>query len=88
MSAFPVSISSNRAWKCRDRIGACDIDSRWILIGSGKIWEGTVSTRIYSGAELVELLKRSGFANVRLCGNLAGARYDHSAERVIAVASK
>jgi SAM-dependent methyltransferase len=60
------------------------IDSRWILIGAGKVWEGTVSTRIYSGAELVELLKRAGFATVRLCGNLAGAPYDHSAERLIA----
>jgi SAM-dependent methyltransferase len=64
------------------------IDSRWILINAGKIWEGVVSTRIYSGAELVDLLKRAGFTGVRLHGNLSGGLYDQSAERLIAVASK
>jgi hypothetical protein len=72
----------------RIRSGWDWIESRWILINAGKIWEGTVSTRIYSGAELVELLTRAGFPSTRLCGNLAGAPYDQSAERLIAIASK
>ncbi len=64
------------------------VDSRWILVRGGKIWEGTVSTRLYSGAELRDLLKRAGFGAVNLLGNLAGAPYDHNAERLVAVATK
>jgi SAM-dependent methyltransferase len=65
------------------------MDSRWILIGEdGKTWEGTISTRPYSGVELKELLRHAGFSAVRLHGNLAGAPYDERAERLIAVATK
>jgi SAM-dependent methyltransferase len=64
------------------------VDSRWILIRGGKIWEGTVSTRLYSGAEIRELLKRAGFVDVRLFGSLAGGPYDNNAERLVAVAMK
>jgi SAM-dependent methyltransferase len=72
----------------RIRSGWDWIDSRWILVRGGTIWEGTISTRIYSGSEIAELLKRAGFGVVRLFGNLAGAPYDQNAERLIAVASK
>jgi SAM-dependent methyltransferase len=64
------------------------IDSRWILVRAGQIWQGTVSTRLYSGSELTAVLKGAGFSAVRLLGNLAGAPYDQNAERLIAVASK
>ena len=64
------------------------VDSRWILVRDGKVWEGTVSNRLYSGAEIRDLLKSAGFAAVRLLGNLAGAPYDHNAERLVAVATK
>ncbi|MBV8358455.1 MAG: class I SAM-dependent methyltransferase [Deltaproteobacteria bacterium] len=68
-------------WEC--------IDSRWILIGpGGKTWEGTITIRLYSGVELTTLLKRAGFSMVQLYGNLNGASYDDSAERLIAVAAK
>jgi hypothetical protein len=46
------------------------VDSRWILLRGGKRWEGTVSTRLYSGTEIAELLKRAGFGAVKLFGNL------------------
>ena len=72
----------------RIRSGWDWIDSRWILVRGGKIWEGTVSTRLYSGAEIAEVLRRAGFGAVRFFGNLAGAPYDHNAERLIAVAAK
>ena len=65
------------------------MDSRWILVGEGgKTWEGTISTRPYSGVELKELLRHVGFNAVRLHGNLTGAAYDERAERLIAVATK
>lgn len=60
------------------------MDSRWILVSEGgKTWEGTISSRPYSGVELKELLRHAGFS-----GNLAGAAYDARAERLIAVATK
>jgi SAM-dependent methyltransferase len=65
------------------------IDSRWILIGTdGKKREETISTRLYSGSELKEMLKRAGFTTIRLHGNLAGASYDDRAERLVAIATK
>lgn len=90
----------NREWRQHDdgtlgleerkiRSGWEWIDSRWILIGTGgKTWEGTISTRLYSGVELTELLKHAGFSAIRLYGNLAGISYDERAERLIAVATK
>ncbi|HKD70432.1 MAG TPA: class I SAM-dependent methyltransferase [Candidatus Binataceae bacterium] len=64
------------------------IDSRWILVRGGQVREWTVSTRLYSGAEMSDLLRRAGFGKVLLLGNLAGVPYDHNAERLIAVATK
>ena len=72
----------------RIRGGWDGVDSRWILLRDGKIWDGTVSTRSYGGSDHSNLLKRAGFNGVSLLGNLAGAPYDQNAERLIAVASK
>lgn len=65
------------------------MDARWILIRDGRVVrETTVSSRIYSGAELRELLLAAGFRMVKLYGNLYGAPYDDNATRLIAVAAK
>ncbi len=44
--------------------------------------------RIYSGGELRFLLESSGFEDVKLYGDLAGAPYDPNARRLVATASK
>lgn len=62
--------------------------NRQILIKDNKRTEFTITHWLYSGAELVELLKESGFKSVELYGDLNGAPYDHVAERLIAVARK
>jgi SAM-dependent methyltransferase len=64
------------------------IDSRWILVNRAERKEFTLSLRLYSGQEIASLLKRAGFKNVTLHGNLAGAPYDDRAQRLVAVAKK
>jgi SAM-dependent methyltransferase len=64
------------------------INSRWILAGPNGLKEGRLSVRPYSGVELTMLLKQAGFTEVTLYANLACAPYDHTAERLVAVAVK
>ncbi|HUJ71702.1 MAG TPA: class I SAM-dependent methyltransferase [Verrucomicrobiae bacterium] len=64
------------------------IDNRWILLRGDKRDEFRVSHRLYSAAELAALLKDCGFQSVDIFGNLAGAPYDHTAERLVVVAHK
>ena len=64
------------------------IDNRWILLRGDKRDEFRVSHRLYSAAELAALLKDCGFRSVDIYGNLAGAPYDHTAERLVVVAHK
>jgi SAM-dependent methyltransferase len=46
------------------------------------------SVRMYSEAELVAMLRRAGFVNVRTCGSLDGQAYRPESRRLIAVAEK
>ncbi|MGB2696438.1 MAG: methyltransferase domain-containing protein [Candidatus Zixiibacteriota bacterium] len=64
------------------------IESRWVLLKDGKREEYTVSHRLYSAAELSLLLKQIGFKQIEVYGDLAGAPYDHTARRLVAVAHK
>jgi SAM-dependent methyltransferase len=64
------------------------IENRWILIQEGKRHEFNISHWIYSAAELTAMLKDCGFASVEICGDLAGAPYDHTASRLVAVAER
>ena len=64
------------------------MDNKWILIKNGKIYENTLSHRIYSATELKALLKECGFNKVKVYGDLAGSPYDQNARRLVVVASK
>jgi hypothetical protein len=63
-----------------------DHESRWILTGPGVFKEYTIRVRLYSGSEIAVLLRQAGFSAVTLYRNLAGAPYDHRAERLVALA--
>ena len=56
-----------------------------------KVWyeqeEFSLSLRLYSGVELSSLLVESGFREVKLLGDLNGRPYDHTAGRLIALAT-
>jgi SAM-dependent methyltransferase len=64
------------------------IDNEWLLIQAGTVRSFHVRHWLYAGAELKEMLQRSGFATVHLYGNFEGAPYGPEATRLIAVARK
>lgn len=64
------------------------MENRWILLKGGKTQEFRFSLRPYSAAELIRLLGECGFARIEVYGNLAGAPYDHKAQRLVVAAHK
>lgn len=64
------------------------MDMRWILLRDGHIeWDGTVSSRIYSAAEMRALLKAAGFGEGKIFGSMEATPYDQTATQLVAVAS-
>jgi SAM-dependent methyltransferase len=57
-----------------------------IEAGEQKTFE--ISHRLYSAVELKSALRQAGFKTVTVYGNLQGAPYDHTAERLVAVARR
>jgi len=64
------------------------VDSRWIIIKDGRRDEFRFSLRLYSAAQLSELLKSCGFGQVEIYGDLNGSPYDQIAKRLVVVAHK
>ena len=64
------------------------IENRWIIIRDDKRDEFRFSLRLYSAAQLSELLKGCGFGKVQIYGDLSGSPYDHTAKRLVVVAHK
>lgn len=64
------------------------MENRWIVVDDGETREFEVSHRLYSAAELGELLERVGFGEVSVYGDFAGSAYDETAERLVVVAEK
>jgi SAM-dependent methyltransferase len=64
------------------------IHNRWIILEDGDRREVTLTTRLYSAAELSRLLKEAGFAVVDVYGDLSGVPYDMEAKRLVVVAHK
>ena len=64
------------------------VENHWIWIRGPAQKVFTFGIRLYSGAELNALLAEAGFSAVQLYGSLAGTPYDHTAQRLVAVATK
>jgi len=64
------------------------LESRWTMIRGTERYESSVILRLYSGAELENVLRQAGFTRIELYGRLNGSPYDQAAERLIAVATK
>jgi SAM-dependent methyltransferase len=64
------------------------MENHWIWMRGPEQQVFTWQIRLYSGAELTDLLAEAGFAGVQLYGSLAGTPYDQTAQRLVAVASK
>jgi hypothetical protein len=56
------------------------------VIREGVRKEFNIAIRQYTGSELVGMLHEAGFARVNLFGGFDGRPYDHTAERLVAVA--
>jgi len=64
------------------------IENRWIIIRDGSRDEFRFTLRLYSAAQLGELLKSCGFRAVKVYGDLGGSPYDHTATRLVIAAHK
>jgi SAM-dependent methyltransferase len=64
------------------------LEGRWTVVGRDGRRDFRVAQRLYSAAELATLLRSCGFREVAFFGSLAGAPYDHTAERLVAVAER
>ncbi|MFW6140976.1 MAG: class I SAM-dependent methyltransferase [Candidatus Saliniplasma sp.] len=64
------------------------LESDWILIKNGKVKEHKFLYRFYSKSEIKDLLKKAGFSNVDIYGDLYGSEYNRNADRLVAIAWK
>lgn len=64
------------------------IDTDWILIDGDQRMDFRHSQRLYSAAELRNLLHEVGFSNTEAFGSLEGIPYDHEAKRLVVIATK
>jgi len=64
------------------------LSNRWIRLNGDERSEFRVSHRLYSAYELESLFVGCGFSKVETRGSLAGAPYDHEAQRLVLVATK
>ncbi|NVM31236.1 MAG: class I SAM-dependent methyltransferase [Candidatus Helarchaeota archaeon] len=64
------------------------IKNRWIMIRGDEKHEFEIIHRLYSGTELSWLLSEAAFHSIQLFGSFEGTPYDHTAQRLIAIAIK
>jgi len=64
------------------------VENHWIWSHGPEQQVFTLGLRLYSGAELADLLAEAGFSAVQLYGSLAGTPYDHTMQRLVAVATE
>ncbi len=64
------------------------IENRWIKFENDSRHEYQLGHRLYSATELSMMLSDSGFCDIEVYGDLAGAPYDHQAKRLVVVAKK
>ncbi|MFE4056307.1 class I SAM-dependent methyltransferase [Streptomyces sp. NPDC059096] len=55
----------------------------WTLVRDGTAQEATITSFLYSGAELRALFEQAGFTQVECYGDFDGAPYDQNARRLI-----
>lgn len=65
-----------------------ELVNRWLFYKDDKMTEYSFSHRIFSAAEMSNLLWRAGFSTVEIYGDFEQAPYDHKAKNLILVARK
>ena len=64
------------------------LKNRWVLFHDGIKSEYKFHLNIYSGPEMIEMLKDCGFSKVEIFGDLLGSPYDVDANRLVVVGHK
>jgi SAM-dependent methyltransferase len=62
--------------------------SDWVYLQGEKAYKFKMEFNLYSGVELRALLKKAGFKDVMLYGDLKGGAYNHHAKRLVVLAEK
>jgi SAM-dependent methyltransferase len=62
--------------------------NEWILVKDGTAKSFNFQTRLYSGQEMKDILRRAGFEEVKVFGDLDGNEYGIDAARLIALGRK
>ena len=85
-SEFPDGARLMQIPKVMD--GWSRLRNEWILVKDGTARTFSFEHWLYSGRELEDRLRASGFADVKLFGSLEGSPYDIDASRLVIVARK
>lgn len=64
------------------------VETTWIKVEEGKVREYTWEKRLYSAAELEQLLQKAGFSKIKFYGDLEASEYNLEADRMIVKAIK
>ena len=64
------------------------VENEWTVIRNGRVRNFGFQLNLYSGHELSAALKRAGFDDVKIYGDLKGSAYGPNASRLIAVGRK
>lgn len=64
------------------------IETRWSVLDGARRTDYELGNRLYSAAELKQLLAHVGFVQPRAFASFTGAPYDHTATRLVVVAEK
>lgn len=62
--------------------------SDWVYVKGEKAHRFKMEFNLYSGSELRALLKKAGFSDVKIYGDLKGSAYNHNAKRLVVLAQK
>lgn len=68
--------------------GWTGLENRWLLVRKGKVRQFRFFLRIYSAAEMSDLLRRAGFSRADVYGGLEGEPYDNTSRWLVAVGRK
>jgi SAM-dependent methyltransferase len=78
-------------WQVRTEysiVGAWEAQTnRWVLEKPGQLVDRSFDLRLYSAVEMIDALRKAGFASASIFGNLEGGPYNEKAETLVAVAA-
>ena len=65
-----------------------ELCNHWLFFKDDKMTEYSFSHRIFSAAEMADLLWKAGFSTIEIYGDFEKAPYDHKAKNLILVGRK